>query len=178
MNHQRSDNWLQDPAGMTAEQTSELQTHLTTCPECSRIHAGWQAAHNLIHSAPEIKAPVGFSARFQASLVERRKLEHRRQARNLGLVLVGATVVTSILLLIRFFTTHSAVDVLSQGIQFLSVAPQRVVEYRYIFAFWLGEIPAAYLIGAAIILLSWTFLLLAIWILALRRIKHQGVTQP
>ncbi len=178
MNHQLIENWLKDPAGMPAEQISELQAHLTLCPDCRRIHAGWQAAHNLIHSAPEIKAPAGFSARFQVGLVERRQRSHRHQAQIFGLGLVGAILFISVLLLIRFFTNHSAIEVLSQGIQFLSVAPQQVVEYRYIFAFWLAEIPAAYLIAAALILISWTFFLPASWVLVLRRIKHQGVTQP
>ncbi len=178
MNHQLIDNFLQDPAGLTAEQTSELQAHLAVCQECKRIHTSWLAAHNLIKTAPVVTAPAGFAARFQASLAERRRLAQRRQVRIFGLSLTGAIFVISIIFLVRFFTTHSAIEVLSQGIQFLTIAPQRVVELRYIVAFWLGQIPAIYIIVAGFIVLSWTMLLPAGWVLALRRAKHQGVTQP
>jgi len=177
MVHQLIDNWLQDPAGMNAEQTRELQAHLADCPDCKRLYTGWQAAQNLISTQPVITAPAGFTARFQASLPERRKHAHRLQARKFGIILVGAILSITILLLVRFFSAHSAVEVLSQGIQFLTIAPQRVVEARYIIAFWLGQIPVVYLIVAGFLLVSWTMLLPATWVLALRRSKHQGVTQ-
>jgi hypothetical protein len=177
MNHQLIDNWLQDPAGMTAEQTSELQAHLAVCNDCKRIYIGWQAAHNLITHATVVTAPAGFTDRFQSSLSERRRFAHRLQARKFGLALIGAILLISIFLLVQFFASHPAVEVLSQGIQFLTIAPQRVVELRYIVAFWLGQIPALYLVVAGFILLSWTMLLPASWVMALRRSKHQGVTQ-
>lgn len=176
MNHQLIDLWLHDPSGLSAEQSSQMHAHLQTCGECNRIYAAWQASTRLIQSAGQVNAPRGFAARFQASLTERRRKRQLRQVRIFLLILVGAILAASILLLLRFFGDHPPVQVLSQGIHFLSTAPGRLLELRYIFAFWLGEIPPIYLIGAAFTLSGWTIILLLSWALAVMRITHQGVT--
>lgn len=176
MNHPLIDLWLHDPDGLSAEQSGQLHAHLQTCQECARIYASWQASTRLMQNAGQAHAPQGFAARFQASLAERRRKKQLRQVRIFMLVLLGAILAASILLLLRFFGDHSPVQVLSQGIHFLSTAPARLLEVRYIAAFWLGEIPPVYLICAAFILSGWTLILLLSWALALLRITHQGVT--
>lgn len=177
MNHQLIDLWLHNPSELNAEQTSELHAHLQTCTECKRVYHGWESSASLIQSSGLVRAPAGFSARFQAGLAERRRREHRRQARIFLLILFGAILAASILLLVRFFSDHPPVQVLSQGIHFFSTAPQRLLEFRYIFSFWLGQVPPVYLIGAAIILSGWVFILLFGWVLTIMRITHQGVRQ-
>jgi hypothetical protein len=176
MNHQLIDLWLHDPRGLSAEQTSELNAHLQSCRECRRVYTSWQASARLIETAGQMKAPQGFAARFRASLPERRRKKQLHQVRLFMLVLIGAILAASILFLLRFFGDHPPVQVLSQGIHFFTTAPGRLLEFRYIFSFWLGEVPPVYLICAAIILSGWTIILLVSWVLALMRITHQGVT--
>jgi hypothetical protein len=177
MNHQLFETWLHNPSELTQEQTNDLRSHLETCAECRRIHAGWTAAEKLIRVKPQMNAPEGFSARFQASLAERRVLKHRHQVRTVLLVMLGTILLSAILLAVHFFANNSPANVISRGIHFLTVAPQRFLEFRYIFSFWLGEIPVIYFIGAAFVLSSWIFILLVSWVLTISRIKHQGVTQ-
>ncbi len=176
MNHPLIDLWLHDPSGLTAEQDSQLRAHLQTCEECKRIYAAWQASSRLIQTAGTVRAPQGFTARFQASLPERRRKRQHRQVRIFLLVLLSAILAASILLLLRFFGSHPPVQVLSQGIHFFSTAPGRLLEFRYIVSFWLGEISPVYWISAAFILSGWTIILLLSWALAVMRITHQGVT--
>lgn len=177
MNHPLINLWLENPSAMPAEQLSELHAHVQTCAECKRTFTAWTATETLISTSPVIQAPGGFSTRFQASLAERRARLHRRQIRTFFLVLLGAILVASSFLLVRFLSVYSPIEVLGQGIHFVSTAPARVLELRYIFSFWLGEIPPAYLVLAAIIFSGWTFIILLSWVLAIFRIRHQGVTK-
>lgn len=176
MNHQLIDIWLHDPSGLNAEQTGELHAHLETCGECKRVYAAWSASRRLIESAGQVSAPQGFTARFQASLPERRKKRQLRQVRIFLLVLLGAILAASIIFLLRFFGEHPPVLVLSQGIHFFSTAPGRLLEFRFILTFWLGKIPPLYLIIASLVLSGWTIIMLVSWVLALMRITYQGVT--
>jgi len=175
MNHQPIDLWLHNPSALTPKQCDELQAHVETCVECRCIYTGWTASYEMIHAAGQVIAPTDFAARFQASLAERRAARNRRQVRIVLLILLSVLSIVSAILLVNFLSNHSPIQVIGQGIHFLSTAPQHLLQFQYIVSFWLGEIPAVYIIAAGIIICSWTFILLVSWVLTILRIANQGV---
>lgn len=176
MNHQLIDTWLHNPTGLTPEQTNDLRTHMETCAQCKRIYTGWNASSELLHGVGQVKAPTGFAARFQSSLADRRVKRHRRQVRIVLAALFAAILAAASIFLVIFFLNNHPIQVIGEGIYFFSTTPQRLLEFQYILSFWLTEIPVIYLIGAAMILSGWTFILMVSWVLTIFRITHQGVT--
>lgn len=177
MNHQPFENWLYHPEQLDAAQTAELQRHLETCSECRQVQTSWQSVQQLIAQVPPMAAPAGFVNRFNASLVERRKREHRRQARNLLLSLGILVLLITLLILIRFAITSSPAELLGSAIQVVTMAPQQWIEFQYIFSFWVVQIPPLVFIVAGLILVGWTLILVATSFFAITRIKYQGVTK-
>lgn len=178
MNHQPFDTWLLEPNELSADQRKELENHLQTCQECRLLRKSVLRVDQIFKETPITPAPAGFSARFQASLAQRRKKAQQRQVRIAVLILLGAILVTGGIFFAYFLSQNSLTKMLGSLIQFISFAPQRLIELRYIVTFWIGRIPTSVFAIISAIIVFWTFLLLTPWVLTLMRIKkRQGVTE-
>ena len=122
-------------------------------------------------------APTGFSHRFQANLARHREAEQRKQVRIIILCLVGAILVVAGAFFAYLTSQYSFTKMLGSLIQFISLAPQRLIELRFIVSFWIGKVPVSVFAISGAVISVWSLLLLTPWVLTLLRIKHQGVTE-
>ena len=75
MNHQPFEAWLLNEQPLDPGQKLELETHLRNCRYCSALLDAEKALRSVKMTSPA----VGFAARFQARLIERRAAERRRR---------------------------------------------------------------------------------------------------
>ncbi len=176
MNHQPFDTWLIEPEELTPEQKGALSQHLQTCSQCRQLSVSLVRLDRILEETPIQLAPIGFTDRFQANLARRRKEEQRRQIRTVILILLGAILTSSGIFLANFLSHYSLTKLIGSLIQFITYAPQRLIEFRFIISFWIVKIPAPVFAITGALIVFWTFLLLTPWVLTLLRIKRQGVT--
>jgi hypothetical protein len=93
MDHQTFRSWILDEETLDHKNEIKLKEHLAECSECAQLKANLERAINMVRTAPEISAPPTFTARFTASLAERKREEERQQARNLTLALASSAIV-------------------------------------------------------------------------------------
>lgn len=86
MDHRPYEEWLLNDERLTTEQDRDLRVHLRNCPECAALARGNLA----LRSAPVTAPAAGFTLRFQARLVEQRKVQFRRSLIGLSLLAVVA----------------------------------------------------------------------------------------
>ncbi len=175
MSHQPFDTWLLDETNPSTEQEAALQAHLETCPECRQLRANWLAAQETLRLSRMARPAPGFSARFTASLAERRAREaHRRQIRNLILGLALGAVASAGLLAFLVFTVTSPVDLLvkiTQGITGVVSWWNQTQQVLFVAL----HLPVILVIW--ILLSSGVCLLVIGWLFTLWRISHQGAQQ-
>jgi hypothetical protein len=85
MKHQPFEEWLLNETPLTPEQKRELDLHARSCAYCSALLETGAALRSV-----KVVAPAdGFTARFQARLVERRLADRRRRVWGSILFLIG-----------------------------------------------------------------------------------------
>jgi hypothetical protein len=89
MKHQPFEGWLLNDIPLTAEQKRELDLHVRSCAYCSAL----METGVILHSAKMVAPAEGFTARFQARLVEHRLADRRRRVWGAILFLVGGVSV-------------------------------------------------------------------------------------
>jgi hypothetical protein len=172
MSHQHFEPWLLNEINPSPEEEEALQAHLATCQECRQIRDGWLAARQTLQSSRMARPALGFSERFNTSLIERRARQaHRRQIRNLILGLSLGLILCAGLLAVVIFTNTSPVSLLVKATEGIT----KVIS-------WWNQ--AEHVVIAAlqqpVILVIWILLtsgisLLAIgWLFTLWRISLQG----
>ena len=75
MNHQPFEDWLLNDKPITQEQKRELDIHVRTCAYCAALAETGIALKSVKKASPK----AGFTARFEARLVERKLAEQRRR---------------------------------------------------------------------------------------------------
>jgi hypothetical protein len=100
MNHQPFRDWLFIEEDLSAEQSRSLQEHLSACDSCSQIKSSWKELDVLFQKATQVSPAQGFTQRWQTHLVEYRSAQQRRR----GWFTIGATALTTIVLLIILAT--------------------------------------------------------------------------
>ena len=75
MNHLPFENWLLNDTPVTAEQQRELDLHLRDCSYCTAL----AETGRMLKSTKTVAPAVGFTARFQARLVERKIADRRHR---------------------------------------------------------------------------------------------------
>jgi len=85
MKHQPFEEWLLNDTPMTSEQKRELDQHIRSCSYCAAL----VETGVVLRSAKMISPAVGFTARFQARLAERKLADRRRKFWGAIVFLVG-----------------------------------------------------------------------------------------
>ncbi len=155
MKHEPFENWIFEESRLPADQQKQLKAHTEDCAHCRQLDDAWQSVQREIRNAPAAAPRPGFGARWQASLAQRRELEHRRQARRwiISLSALGFLVFTA--LIVVFLTTNSPsrlVLTLAQSIFTLASGADRVIQ---VLTLWLGSISAIEPAALTLIGLGW-----------------------
>ena len=175
MDHQPDKSWIVDPSTQKVEDTPALKQHLETCPSCRELQSNWKSAQHTLKEGPRMLNPrPGFSARWQASLPERRARQQARQVRALLLGLGSASLVSLLAFIGIFLTVASPVDLLVSGTRLItSLNGWLVTAQRLITSLLTNPLPLA-----VWIFLGCAFcLLVTAWVLTLARISVKGVPQ-
>jgi hypothetical protein len=83
MDHRPYEDWLLNDERLAPDQDRDLRVHLRNCPECAAL----ARANLALRSTPVIAPTAGFTLRFQARLVEQRKVQWWRSL--IGFSLLG-----------------------------------------------------------------------------------------
>jgi len=75
VNHLPFENWLLNDTPVTAEQQRELDLHLRDCSYCTAL----AETGRMLKTTKTVAPAVGFTARFQARLVERKIADRRHR---------------------------------------------------------------------------------------------------
>jgi hypothetical protein len=75
VNHLPFENWLLNDTPVTAEQQRELDLHLRDCSYCTAL----AETGRMLKSTKTVAPAMGFTARFQARLVERKIADRRHR---------------------------------------------------------------------------------------------------
>ena len=177
MEHQPFNNWILDDILLSAEQMQSLEQHLQACPECAKLKLNFNSARRYMLSRPQVSPAPGFSQRWKESLVERRILQQKVQARRFLLFITTASLLSLLALLGYLLATWSPATLvvdLFQSITQLFIGWSQA--QQLIQSLW-QSLPTAVPIAIWIIV-STTFAVLGlIWVLSLWRISLKGVIQ-
>ena len=147
----RHPEWLLDDDPMDEDQARELQAHLATCPDCPPLADAWREMRQEIATLPPAAPAPGFTARWQARLVEKKVAQQRRIRRlTIGLNLLAlGTVLAAWLLpqLMQFSLAELAYKILYNTAEALT----RLNQVQYAFGSLLQNVPV--------------FVSLAVWVL-------------
>ncbi len=116
MGHQPFELWLLEENSLTVSQKHELAAHLSTCPECQKLHISLAAATGLVATAPLVSPSPGFTDRWRVTLAQRRALQHKRQTRLFFLsTILGALVALGALIGVMTLANISLSDLVVSG---------------------------------------------------------------
>jgi predicted anti-sigma-YlaC factor YlaD len=175
MGHQPFENWLLDEDPLSAPQRQELETHLATCPECTKLSHGWKEASALIQSTALVSPAPGFTQRWKGNLAKQRMIAQPRQVRLFFLSLVGIAIFSFALfagLLAAFHITLADLAVsIAKAVS--SLFTLWITAQAYINANLAGPIPLI----LWILFSTGVCLLIFVWIAAIVRISRRGARE-
>jgi anti-sigma factor RsiW len=175
MNHQPFENWILDENQLSTVQKHEFLEHLEKCPKCAGLEKSWKAARHEVKSMPVVNAPAGFSKRFSASLVNRRKAYEHHQAQVLLISLVSSGIAILITLGV-FLLPHTSI--LSMLISLIAGTLQIVNLITQLWIFLtslLKAAPTSFLISVGVMVSLFVSMLSVIWAFSFYRITTKGM---
>jgi len=174
MSHQPFETWNLDRKSLTPEQRAELDRHVESCPICQQMRCTWGLVQREIRAAEQKTATAGFAARFQNSIEERRKLEHRRQIQRILIFLfISIAFILTVFAGIFLVATPPA-DWIGSAIQTVVNVPFNLRELLYILTFWLSRIPTWAMLAISAVPLTWAAVLIITGTLTYARFHHEG----
>ena len=182
MEHQPFERWIFEAETLSDEQANALRVHLQECERCRAIAEAWKVVEQEINLAPMVSPAPGFTQRWKARLVERRRTAEQRQFVALGVSILFGIVVVAGLLLMRGITLYqsSNVDLLTwlgeivKIVEHLNLVRQI---WGAVFSSMLSAIPIVYRVGIPTLLAG----LSTLWFLSMARLGmirvKKGVTR-
>jgi predicted anti-sigma-YlaC factor YlaD len=175
MSHQPFETWMLDEIHLSMEQENNLQAHLAICPECRRVHQGWQAARQVMQARRMVRPAPGFNQRFSVTLAERRARQiHQRQVRNLILGLSIGVIATAAMLIVVIFSVSSPVDFLVRTTEIIT---SLIGWWNKASRVLIAALQQPIILAVWILLTSGVSLLAFGWLFTLWRISLQGAEQ-
>jgi hypothetical protein len=112
MDHQPYESWLISEESLLPEDEQKLHEHIETCESCRQLSYSWPEVQELFREPKFASPSSGFTARWQARLVDFQLLEtERRQTRTswtFFAVMAGAAAVLLGFMAIQFFSSVQA----------------------------------------------------------------------
>lgn len=177
MSHQPFEDWIIDPVSLNAEDRRALQAHLDGCQQCQRLERRWTAVHQQLRARRMAAPAPGFSARWQASLAERKEREKRRQAWRIFGFLFGGAVFILLLLAVYSVATTTPAEWLIAFAETLISTESMIDLANYAVQSWVSSTPLALNIALWIYLAIMVCCLSLVWGLIVWRTKTVGASE-
>jgi len=177
MSHQPFETWNLDRSNLTPEERGDLERHVASCPVCQQTRMNWEHAKLEFRNSVQRDAPSGFTARFQNSLAERRRLAHSRQVRRILTILCLSLAGIGLIIAIYILANTPPVEWIGNLIQSFSDVTLDLRRVFYIVTFWASRIPPLALIAAGVIPFTWAMVLVITGAFTYSRFHPQGETQ-
>lgn len=115
MNHQMYEEWALMPDYLSPEELQSLKQHLRECESCRQLSANWTKVEGLLMEAKPVEPAPGFTARFSASLAQRKAKEHKRQVRKFLIILSVIFVIAMAAVSIFYYTSNSPIAIIESA---------------------------------------------------------------
>ena len=175
MNHQPFENWILDENRLSETQKHDFLEHLEKCPRCARLDKSWKAARREVKTMPVVAAPVDFSKRFSANLVERRKAHERHQARVLLISLVSSGMAILITLGVFLLPQTSMLSMMITMLTGVLQAMNLISQLWIFLTSLLKAAPTSFLISVGVLVSLLVSMLSVIWAFSFYRITMKGM---
>lgn len=174
MNHNPYENWILDDLPITADQKRELSRHMDECPECARLYQGWSSVQHTIRQTQIRPAPADFTANWSSSLLHRKRVQEKRQARNLVISLGIGAVATLIALGFILLPGLSLISLVARSITSLTTLVNGIGSFWSVLFKLVQVVPSSSLIATLIVVSGWVLLAsftlgYSVWKLAFQR---------
>lgn len=172
MSHQPFETWILDQETLSPDERRNLQAHLAACEQCQRIERKWQSVHQELRARRMVAPAPGFTQRWQASLVERRAREQRRQAWRIFGILLSTALFFLLVLAGYLMVTTTPAEWLEAVFRVASSSEVFIQMTIYTLQNWLANTPLALHI-ALWIYLTFTLCVLSLaWVGIVWRTKN------
>ena len=140
MKHLPYENWILDEPSLKPEEIHTLTQHLIVCDQCRQLKKGWEASKALLTKANLATPALGFSARWQNTIIQKCKTEKVRKHR---LMVLGLLVLAFLASITYMVASGSFIQALAN---FLNSFIQSVIMITHTLSnlgFWINRMPAA-----------------------------------
>ncbi len=175
MSHQPFETWMLDGEKLTDEDRKALIAHVESCAQCQRIQHKWQLVNRELRTHAFVAPAPGFTQRWQASLVERRAREQRRQAWRAFTGFFGGAFALLLILAGVLVATSSPAEWLAVLIRSASNSLDMAGAFFGLVRLWVSSTPLALNIALWMYLIFTLGLLSLGWVVALWRTSIIGV---
>jgi anti-sigma factor RsiW len=174
MNHNPYENWILDDIPITADQKRELFRHMDECPECARLYQGWSSVQHTLRQTQIQPAPADFTTKWTASLIHRKRVQEKKQARNLVISLGTGAVATLIALGFILLPDLSLISLVARSITSLTALVTGIESFWLVLFKLAQAVPSSSLIATLLVVSGWVLLAsftlgYSVWKLAFQR---------
>jgi anti-sigma factor RsiW len=173
MRHQPYENWILEIEKPDPTQRQELQAHLAECHTCARFADAHNQVERVLNRAVTTHALAGFTVRWKASLVERKREQERKQAQamliSLSSIAVGLFLAAAVLLLPEISFISLAANALSTSVNVLN----GVANFWSTISRLAQVVPPGIIILTSIFISSWILLACTVWGLSIWKLAFQ-----
>ena len=171
MKHQPFEKWLFEQEALSIKEAQSLQEHLVSCEQCAAVATALSAVENRLSTAATLSPEPGFTNRWRARLVRRRKIARRKEntstiaTLSVGLIMLLLVVGARLLPLLQLVAPQFIAwyENVSNVIVHLSLAGEVLLTI-------LGSAIASVPLGLRIAVPSVLFLMFALWFTSIFRL--------
>lgn len=174
MSHQPFEQWILDDQSLSSDETNLLADHLQQCSDCSRLQDQWTCVEQTLKKAPVMRAPEGFSVRWQQTFLARKALQQKANKKRFIYFLIFGSFTSLLMYLTLSVISGSPIR---SFILLVKESTQFAVRLSHINIFInsiLSYLPPAFPIILWILLALSLILMLAIWGLTFWRFSIKG----
>jgi hypothetical protein len=175
MTHSPFENWILNDTQLSCSQVQELNEHLKTCTKCSCLYNNWKSVNVVLKKAPMVSPQPGFTARWQASLEERRLKQQHKQIKLFFIIAGGANILAVLGLLGILLANGNWFNLLIKGLQTITTLIIWITQMqRYVISL-LHILPPFLPIFLWMLFTTILSVVTIIWVATLWRITIKGV---
>jgi hypothetical protein len=175
MNHQYYENLLMERENLAPTQKGKLDQHIEECAQCARLDQSLRVVDHELRTAAVIAPPPGFTARWQASLPEKRKKKEQEQKRIIIISMVSSTVAALITVGAFLLPPVSPITILTDLFTDFVQLVNHVTQFWNFVGHFFTAVPTGLSIWIIASTLMWVSLTMLAWGIALFRIARKGI---
>jgi predicted anti-sigma-YlaC factor YlaD len=148
MKHKQYESWILDEAPLTEAQQQKLDAHLKVCESCRVLHGSWISSKQLISQSATQVPVVGFTDRWQITILKKCRIEKVRRYR---LTLFGLILLAFAGSVIYMLISGSFMQMFANGFTMISEIVMGVTNGLSTISYWLSRLPIAVPVTAGFI---------------------------